>query len=81
MWGELIVFLLTSAFAAVMLFRWARSLRWIDWILRRLFKLDDDALMSWGQSQVFLLVTMLAMLLCAVSTAPLLFAFMNWITA
>jgi hypothetical protein len=81
MWGELIVFLLTAAFAAVMLFRWARSLRWIDWILRRVFRLDEDDLMSWGQSQVFLLVTMLAMLLCAVSTARLLFAFMNWITA
>ena len=81
MWVELIVCLLTAAFAAVMLFRWARSLRWIDWLLRRVFRLDDDALLSWGQSQVFLLLTMLAMLLCAVSTARLLFAFMDWITA
>lgn len=81
MLAELFVFVFTALFAAVMLFRWVRGLRWIDWILRRIFKLDDEALMSWGQSQVFLLVTMLAMLLCAVSTARLFFAFMNWVTA
>lgn len=78
---ELFVFVFTALFAAVMMFRWVRGLRWIDWILRRIFRLDDDTLMSWGQSQVFLLVTMLAMLFCAVSTARLFFAFMNWVTA